>query len=255
MSNSNGVDGTDGAEGATRSGQLSKKDKDYLQSATLEQIKGNLAKLHEESLAAHIQAQKHSEMLSAFSNPNDVFYFSMSKSEKIKATEKKVQLMHDIKVNGIMVHVLKSAIEGDKPAYERAKGALQTYLLQELDLYDDAKVKAKDEDGKMLKSDEALLYHANQINDHSRNFAYIEFTASIKPLWQSKDEAQPAQERESGIIQMCGFLGCTNAGVGFQQCSRCKTIRYCSQKCQRADWKLHKQVCASSSDGKKKKSK
>ena len=256
MTTRSGAEGAEGAEGATQSGQLSKEEKYYLQSTTLEHIKGNLAKLYEQSLTALMQAQQQSQVLSAFSNMNDAFGgMSMSKSEEIEATEKKVQLMHTIKINGMMVHVLKSAVEGDKPAYERAKGALQTYLLQELDLYDDAKAKLKDKDGKMFKSDEALFYHANQINDHSYNFAYIDFTASIKPLWQSKDEAQPAQEGKSGIIQMCGFLSCNNAGVDFQQCSRCKTIRYCSKKCHRADWKQHTQVCASSSDGKKKKSK
>ena len=30
----------------------------------------------------------------------------------------------------------------------------------------------------------------------------------------------------------------------FRQCSRCKSVRYCSEACQRSDWKLHKPTCA-----------
>ena len=30
----------------------------------------------------------------------------------------------------------------------------------------------------------------------------------------------------------------------FRQCSRCKSVRYCSDTCQRSDWKSHKPACA-----------
>mmetsp|Transcript_29759 Transcript_29759/g.51374 ORF Transcript_29759/g.51374 Transcript_29759/m.51374 type:complete len:418 (+) Transcript_29759:65-1318(+) len=33
-------------------------------------------------------------------------------------------------------------------------------------------------------------------------------------------------------------------GNKFQQCSRCKCVRYCSPKCQKEHWKLHKSICS-----------
>lgn len=40
---------------------------------------------------------------------------------------------------------------------------------------------------------------------------------------------------------MCSVCG--QKDVKTKRCSGCKNIRYCSQKCQRADWKSHKRVC------------
>jgi hypothetical protein len=36
--------------------------------------------------------------------------------------------------------------------------------------------------------------------------------------------------------------------IGLNQCSRCRSVSYCSKECQRADWKLHKTVCTESSN-------
>ena len=38
---------------------------------------------------------------------------------------------------------------------------------------------------------------------------------------------------------------CLKDGTGFERCSKCKCVRYCSRECQRAHWKRsHKKVCA-----------
>lgn len=39
--------------------------------------------------------------------------------------------------------------------------------------------------------------------------------------------------------------GCVVCGevTPVKKCSGCKQIRYCSVKCQKADWKYHKQLC------------
>lgn len=40
---------------------------------------------------------------------------------------------------------------------------------------------------------------------------------------------------------------CASCGSedGLKHCGRCKTVHYCSSKCQKADWKTHKSVCRS----------
>ena len=38
---------------------------------------------------------------------------------------------------------------------------------------------------------------------------------------------------------------CRKTGTGFDQCSRCKCVRYCSEACQHAHWeRSHKHECA-----------
>lgn len=40
---------------------------------------------------------------------------------------------------------------------------------------------------------------------------------------------------------ICGAAMCSANGT--LRCSRCKTQYYCSAKCQKSDWKTHKQTC------------
>ena len=39
----------------------------------------------------------------------------------------------------------------------------------------------------------------------------------------------------------CGLSSCDNSGT--LRCGRCKLFYYCSQNCQKEDWKNHKQKC------------
>ena len=42
----------------------------------------------------------------------------------------------------------------------------------------------------------------------------------------------------------CGNSACNKRGQ-FTACSKCRMVRYCSQECQKADWKAsHKQLCS-----------
>ena len=45
----------------------------------------------------------------------------------------------------------------------------------------------------------------------------------------------------------CGNVLCdaneVNAGTKFLSCGGCLSLKYCSEKCQRADWGAHKQTC------------
>jgi hypothetical protein len=46
--------------------------------------------------------------------------------------------------------------------------------------------------------------------------------------------------------RMCGNVSCTNSDVtsDLKRCSVCRCVEYCSQKCQKLDWKArHKEIC------------
>ncbi|KIK60521.1 hypothetical protein GYMLUDRAFT_97234 [Collybiopsis luxurians FD-317 M1] len=53
------------------------------------------------------------------------------------------------------------------------------------------------------------------------------------------------RDRLNNIIFCCSNLACddTTRRADLRVCSRCKTVRYCSKECQRADWPKHKPVC------------
>ena len=42
------------------------------------------------------------------------------------------------------------------------------------------------------------------------------------------------------LTKLCARCG----GDACKRCSRCLKVRYCSQKCQQADWRFHKLVCS-----------
>ena len=39
-------------------------------------------------------------------------------------------------------------------------------------------------------------------------------------------------------------VNCGRKGVSLKQCSKCQSVHYCSQKCQRTHWMKHKQLCS-----------
>lgn len=41
----------------------------------------------------------------------------------------------------------------------------------------------------------------------------------------------------------CALAGCSEQGVNFKRCKRCRAVRYCSIECQQMDWKTHKAKC------------
>ncbi|KAF8307341.1 hypothetical protein DL93DRAFT_135300 [Clavulina sp. PMI_390] len=43
---------------------------------------------------------------------------------------------------------------------------------------------------------------------------------------------------------ICGAIGCADVTTPTMKCSRCGSRYYCNPKCQRADWKSHKQYCS-----------
>lgn len=49
--------------------------------------------------------------------------------------------------------------------------------------------------------------------------------------------------RKEGVCENCGRVKREERGAVFKSCSRCKKVKYCSQECQKVDWRGHKKVC------------
>ena len=62
-----------------------------------------------------------------------------------------------------------------------------------------------------------------------------------------KFEDRWAQPTFWGKIHACDHYGCGNLstmeGITLKNCARCKTVCYCSTKCQKKSWKQHKETC------------
>jgi len=54
---------------------------------------------------------------------------------------------------------------------------------------------------------------------------------------------------QSAVLEACGSSDCTqsSAPVDLLRCSRCKSVNYCSEQCQRSDWPRHRVKCVPSS--------
>ena len=71
--------------------------------------------------------------------------------------------------------------------------------------------------------------------------------ASIAKLEQAEQSAKAEAVKEekrqlkraARVCQNCG----KEAGKSWKKCSICRLGRYCSEECQRADWKEHKKSC------------
>ena len=60
-------------------------------------------------------------------------------------------------------------------------------------------------------------------------------------------EGQGLAATESNVNKShsCNNCGKVEKSRKFKQCSSCKCVRYCSQKCQKEQWKDHKLLCQS----------
>ena len=50
------------------------------------------------------------------------------------------------------------------------------------------------------------------------------------------------------VCAACGSRS-SRYDVAFMRCSRCKAVKYCSKRCQRTHWAVHKTSCAEVCDG------
>jgi uncharacterized Fe-S cluster-containing MiaB family protein len=52
-----------------------------------------------------------------------------------------------------------------------------------------------------------------------------------------------AASQTSTTCAACGYASGTS-GAALKKCSRCKSVKYCSEACQRTHWRVHKPSCA-----------
>ena len=62
----------------------------------------------------------------------------------------------------------------------------------------------------------------------------------LKAMKHMRDYASQ-QKRDVPAAPECASCGYSREDL--QKCGRCKSVRYCSEECQREDWSEHKQVC------------
>ncbi len=60
-------------------------------------------------------------------------------------------------------------------------------------------------------------------------------------------EVQEADELDSSLRNTVEILPCKVCGETgkTKRCGRCKVVAYCGKEHQKADWKVHKKICAS----------
>ncbi len=60
-------------------------------------------------------------------------------------------------------------------------------------------------------------------------------------------ELEESEGKRSYLIRTVSFLPacnfCNEIRKNLRRCSRCKLVKYCDSKCQKADWIHHKDMC------------
>lgn len=110
------------------------------------------------------------------------------------------------------------------------------------------------------KKEEIYCYFVGIVHDGRYQTGYVEMECAIgwKFVHKEFDIKREAFKYETYKLayqhktRWCGYCGISKrkCQAGLKGCKGCKDIkfkyriRYCSEKCQRADWKRHKQICA-----------
>ncbi|KAI0890070.1 uncharacterized protein GGS22DRAFT_183421 [Annulohypoxylon maeteangense] len=80
----------------------------------------------------------------------------------------------------------------------------------------------------------------------SKNLAEMQTSKAnpglVDPFWYS-GLGHSADENPTAEMSSKSCLSCRDSEPRLRCCLRCKMARYCSKKCQRHDWQVHKRVC------------
>ena len=67
---------------------------------------------------------------------------------------------------------------------------------------------------------------------------------TLQALHESNPSSQKQNPRvDNEKVGRCGNTYCRVVSKDLKVCTRCRNISYCSQDCQRKDWKNHKAIC------------
>ena len=92
-----------------------------------------------------------------------------------------------------------------------------------------------------IPEDNTFVYFCNaQI---TKSFEISLYTLGYKLLQCIEKTKIPSSVLNMITSQQKLCTQCFEFGEKFKQCSQCKVTRYCSQKCEKADWPNHKKTC------------
>lgn len=98
----------------------------------------------------------------------------------------------------------------------------------------------KDGDGSVL--DKTHFQHLRNVEEHKFKTwcPMADFALTYVSGWDRKRfEAEGLAAFMTELVRLCATCGATAK----THCAQCKSTRYCSKKCQSADWKRHKMMC------------
>jgi hypothetical protein len=65
----------------------------------------------------------------------------------------------------------------------------------------------------------------------------------MQPDAELGDVAREVAQGEALALVACSRVGCMEHSAALKLCAGCKVVRYCSEACQKLDWKAHKAGC------------
>ena len=100
-----------------------------------------------------------------------------------------------------------------------------------------------------LQLADARCAHTLPLSTELQAFLHKVGWAALQPLSQQGDEEAAASVRALVSARRCGHMGCielagaNDTALRLRRCTGCGVAKYCSERCQRADWRTHRRVC------------
>merc|ERR1712166_1503146 len=103
------------------------------------------------------------------------------------------------------------------------------------DLPDIAEIDIDILDGQLIVHED--LPHA----DGSADNPVVDVSMNLADQFGQMQLSENITKGASSASEICNYCG--KVGPGMLRCSRCQSVSYCSRKCQKKSWKLHKKIC------------